>query len=191
MSMIEDIKRDREAGTRPTAHEGYEVDECGNVWSLSNWRGYGRRKLTPYPNSHGYPSVKVRNPNGMKKMLIHTAVCAAFHGPKPSPDHQVRHLNGNRSDNRADNLAWGTAAENASDRARHGMHSINWSGLKAGHERSRLIGAERRSKQRSATCLHPDCGKLLHAHSKHGLCQSHKHTIGVCRCPQCMGRTTK
>ena len=182
---LDDIRRDREVGTRPTPHEGYEVDADGNIWSSSNWRGYGRRRLTPSPNSHGYPSVKVKTAEGMRKMLIHVAVCTAFHGRKPSPAHQVRHLNGDRSDNRAENLAWGTAAENAADRDLHGTHRVNWAGLNAGHMRSKKIGDRRRANQRSAKCLHPECGKTLHIHNLHGLCQRHKHAVGICQCPQC------
>jgi hypothetical protein len=33
---------------------------------------------------------------------------------------QCRHLDGNRSNNRLDNLAWGTPLENGADKARHG-----------------------------------------------------------------------
>jgi hypothetical protein len=52
---------------------------------------------------------------------IHRLVCRAFHGSQPTPSHQVRHLDGNKLNNRADNLAWGTPLENAADRSqRHG-----------------------------------------------------------------------
>jgi hypothetical protein len=76
--------------------------------------------LTKFPNSHGYPSVTVKTENGMKKALVHVLVCEAFHGQKPTPSHQVRHLNGIRSDCRSDNLVWGTPSENAMDRKAHG-----------------------------------------------------------------------
>lgn len=55
-----------------------------------------------------------------RKMRAHRFICEVFHGPAPSPDHEVRHLNGNPKDNRIENLRWGTAAENAQDRIRHG-----------------------------------------------------------------------
>ena len=51
---------------------------------------------------------------------VHTMVCEAFHGPKPSTEHETRHLDGHRLNNRADNLAWGTKQENADDKRRHG-----------------------------------------------------------------------
>lgn len=54
--------------------------------------------------------------------FIHRLVCQAFYGD-PLPDQQVRHLNGISTDNRAENLRWGTSAENAADREAHG-HTV-------------------------------------------------------------------
>jgi len=50
---------------------------------------------------------------------VHRLVAEAFL-PEPLAGEQVRHLNGDKSDARAENLAWGSAAENAADRNRHG-----------------------------------------------------------------------
>lgn len=58
----------------------------------------------------------------IKTPSVHTLVCTAFHGPKPSPEHEVRHLNGVHDDNRAENLAWGTRSHNMRDALRHGTH---------------------------------------------------------------------
>ena len=46
-------------------------------------------------------------------------VLLAFVGPCP-PGQEARHLNGNSLDNRAENLAWGTKAENTEDQFAHG-----------------------------------------------------------------------
>ena len=51
---------------------------------------------------------------------VHSMVAGAFLGPRPSPKHQVRHLDGDRMNNRATNLAWGSVQENMDDRERHG-----------------------------------------------------------------------
>jgi len=59
--------------------------------------------------------------NGVRHYVhIHTLVCETFHGKKPTPKHQVAHLNGDSHDNRADNLCWATAVENCSHRVLHG-----------------------------------------------------------------------
>jgi hypothetical protein len=52
---------------------------------------------------------------------VHILVCMAFHGPRPSRDHQAAHgSNRNRIDNRKDNLRWATRLENAADKILHG-----------------------------------------------------------------------
>lgn len=54
-----------------------------------------------------------------KRHYVHTLVLLAFSGPRPEGQ-QCRHLNGDPGDNRPSNLCWGTCAENAADRIRHG-----------------------------------------------------------------------
>jgi hypothetical protein len=51
---------------------------------------------------------------------IHVLVCETFHGQKPSPNHQAAHLNGDKHDNRAENLCWATVAENHAHKNLHG-----------------------------------------------------------------------
>jgi hypothetical protein len=55
-----------------------------------------------------------------KGPYLHRVMCSIFHGPPPSAVHEVRHLDGNRDNNHADNLAWGTRRDNAMDRIAHG-----------------------------------------------------------------------
>jgi len=43
---------------------------------------------------------------------VHRVVCEAFHGPAPFPKSVVIHLNEDATDNRAENLKWGTQKEN-------------------------------------------------------------------------------
>ena len=61
------------------------------------------------------------------RQYIHAIICEAWNGPRPSPKHQVRHLDGKLTNNAADNLQWGTAKENAADKLNHGT---NTSGIK-------------------------------------------------------------
>lgn len=99
----------------------YEVTQDGRVYSLSSdWRGYGKRELKQQDNSHGYPSVRIVVNGRRKRVTVHRLVAQRFLPPRPSPKHQIRHVNGNRQDNRASNLKWGTAADNAKDRELHG-----------------------------------------------------------------------
>lgn len=55
----------------------------------------------------------------LRHFYIHALVCEAFHGPRPT-GLEVRHLDGDRHNNAASNLAWGTRSENHSDKHHHG-----------------------------------------------------------------------
>lgn len=52
-------------------------------------------------------------------VYVHRLVLEAAVGPCPQ-GMEARHLNGDREDNRASNLAWGTPQQNAEDKRRHG-----------------------------------------------------------------------
>jgi len=87
---------------------------------LSCARAGRLRERRPNLGPRGYLQLVVTTAAGMFGHPVHRMVTEAFHGPRPTPQHQVRHLNGDRTDNRAENLAWGTAQENIDDRAVHG-----------------------------------------------------------------------
>lgn len=103
---------------------GYEVTEDGHVFSTeSNWRGYCRRELEQHPNADGYPSVRVQIGGRRKRLAVHRLVAMWFLPARPSPLHQIRHLDGDKANPAASNLAWGTEQDNADDRERHGRTS--------------------------------------------------------------------
>lgn len=106
-------------------YEGiYEVSTHGRVASVStNWRGYGRRLMEQDMDIYGYMKVRLTKEGCRKKLSVHRLVCLAFLGD-PGDGDQVCHNNGDRADNRLENLRWGTAKENAADRDRHGMTAI-------------------------------------------------------------------
>lgn len=96
--------------------EGYLVSDLGRVRAKGknnhaeqNVLIYTGKTLTPTLRD-GYPRVRV---NG-KNYTVHRLVAAAFLGPCPE-GMEVRHLDGNRLNNRADNLAYGTHRENILD----------------------------------------------------------------------------
>ena len=67
------------------------------------------------PTSKGYLTVSLR-----ETKAIHVLVCETYYGPKPFPGAQVRHMDGDRSNNLPENLDWGTHEQNWSDRRAHG-----------------------------------------------------------------------
>jgi hypothetical protein len=104
----------------------YEVSADGQVRS---WRNrHGGRRDAPVPlrpmAQDGYLYVLLSPVPGAhhRKRFVHRLVLESFIGPCP-PGQEVRHRNGDRTDNRLANLAWGDRYEQAADRHRHGTES--------------------------------------------------------------------
>jgi hypothetical protein len=53
---------------------------------------------------------------------VNRAVALAFHGPPPTDAHHAAHDDRDTGNNRAGNLRWATAVENAADKHRHGTY---------------------------------------------------------------------
>lgn len=102
---------------------GYEVTRDGRIFSSSGWRGIDRRELKQALNDDGYPSVRLTIGGKRVRYSVHALVAAQHLSPRPSKSHEIRHIDGNRLNPHADNLAWGTRKENAEDRERHGRTS--------------------------------------------------------------------
>jgi len=103
----------------------FDVDENGVVSSWSRWRSSNLRKrvLVAHPNSHGYLRIRVFENGKRLSLFVHKLVAGKYLPARPTPKHEIRHLNGNKLDNRASNLCWGTPKDNASDRELHGHTS--------------------------------------------------------------------
>lgn len=113
---------------------GYAVDAEGNVYSqLRRVRRDGRcagftfepdpsvrRLIRPEPDEYGYLRVRLVKDGRRVWRRVNILVCRAFHGEQPEGKPHVRHDDGNRTNNRADNLLWGSVQDNADDRVRHG-----------------------------------------------------------------------
>lgn len=103
-------------------YEGlYEVSSLGRVRSLDRvveirglnlLRPLRGRVLKPKYTPCGYLQVALSAENKQRYAYIHTLVCEAFIGPRPSKGHQVDHINADRTDNRLSNLRWVTVKEN-------------------------------------------------------------------------------
>lgn len=100
-------------------HPAYSAGADGFIYRAVKDRrspSYPLKKLAGTVSDYGY--IRVAMPEGMKG--VHILVATAFHGPKPGWANQVRHLNGNKRDNRPRNLEWGTYGDNEADKRRHG-----------------------------------------------------------------------
>ena len=103
-------------------YPGYYATDTGDI--ISDRSGVYRRIASRL--HHGYLHVNIKTAPGrqnQRKVPVHRLVLLAFDGPRPGPDHQCRHLDGDALHNRPSNLRWGTAAENVADQISHGTAS--------------------------------------------------------------------
>lgn len=111
--------------------DAYEVSNLGRVRSLprivpySDGRTYRLRGRILRPGtSKGrdkYLRVGLCRDGELHMKKVHLLVAEAFIGPRPKGA-VCRHLNDNPSDNRIENLRWGTASENQQDSVRNKHH---------------------------------------------------------------------
>lgn len=86
---------------------------------------YGRRRvIKPRPDKDGYLRAAIWTDGKRRYRAVHTLVATAFHGPALFAGAQVRHLDGDNTNNAASNLQWGTHAENMADRHGHGNNAV-------------------------------------------------------------------
>lgn len=97
---------------------GYFASTCGAIISH---RGYEPRPLSLCKHSAGYRQVNLRTEDGLfRTYLVHRLVLAAWVGP--CPDGAVtNHINGNKADNRLDNLEYCSQSENMAHSYRTGL----------------------------------------------------------------------
>ena len=116
----------------------YSVSNMGRVGS----RKYGKwRMLRPSPNSGGYLQVGLCVKGRQQNVRVHHLVAAAFLSPKPTPKHEINHIDGVRTNPRVDNLEWVTRSGNQNHRydvLKHGAprgEAHGWSKLTEGSVR--------------------------------------------------------
>ncbi len=98
----------------------YSVSDEGQVKSRARARTSGG-VLKSWLDHFGYVRVSICIDGKPRQRRVHHLVLEAFVGPRPERM-ECRHLDGDPANNRLDNLAWGTASENAQDNVRHKTH---------------------------------------------------------------------
>jgi hypothetical protein len=97
---------------------GYEVSDRGRIRSFRSRDGLPR-VLRMRTHKWGYVVINLGSDDERKVYRVHRLVLEAFVGPCPEGQ-ECRHLDGDKTNNRLDNLRWDTHGENILDRFRHG-----------------------------------------------------------------------
>lgn len=95
----------------------YFFCEDGRVASVI--RGIPRIIIGTKCGQYGYRAIAVYAKKYGQKIYIHRTICTLFNGD-PKDGQQCRHLDGNKENNSASNLKWGTVKENMEDKYFHG-----------------------------------------------------------------------
>lgn len=100
----------------------YEVSSLGRIRRTGRARGTISgtvRRQTVDKIGYFYVCLCCASPKKQKTLLVHNLVCIAFHGPRPQ-GHHAADDDGNKTNNREDNLRWATPKENKADGQRLG-----------------------------------------------------------------------
>jgi hypothetical protein len=74
-------------------------------------------------NRNKYLIVRLYKNNKGQTFEVHRLICRAFHGECPD-GMEAAHVNGDKSCNAANNVAWKTRSDNMVDKRLHGTHLI-------------------------------------------------------------------
>ena len=119
----------------------YRVSNLGNVMSRNYLNTGIDRPLVLNKHHSGYIFVRLCNGAGVKQKnkTVHILVANAFI-PNPLNKPCVNHIDGNKANNRVDNLEWVTYKENTEHAIKHGLrnpHNNNRQGR--GNSNSRKV----------------------------------------------------
>lgn len=131
---------------------GYEVSNLGRARTLDREVTYkdGRvatfrgRNLSVFRGIRGYPSIYL--PGGARTHL-HRLVASAF-VERPAGRDFINHINGDKTDNRAENLEWVTMADNNRHARETGLQNQHGEDCNLTKYGSQLVSAVRRVHQK-------------------------------------------
>lgn len=116
------------------------VSQSGEVFRRDPKQPNVLRARKLYCGQNGYFVVSVKRGEKKAPEYVHRLVAEAFHGPARAGQ-VIRHLDGNRRNNAAFNVRWGTYTENNHDMVAHGTKAIGQRihGTKLNEEKVRAI----------------------------------------------------
>lgn len=83
-------------------NQKYEIDDQGNIWSPYR----GGRQLSPAPTKKGYYRIVLQTSEGRKTFQLHRLVLMTFNPVENMENLEVNHIDGDKSNNKLENLEW-------------------------------------------------------------------------------------
>lgn len=155
----------------PFLENCYEVSSTGRVRRCaSGSRTYAGRERSVHRDRRGYMCFVASINGEYRSVRVHQAVAWAFLGEPSSGRTQVNHKNGDKTDNRVENLEWCTRAENIAHARRTGLC----------HDEKAVVQVD---KTGTIVAIHPS----LHAAAK--AVNGHVANISAC-CNRAVKNTT-
>lgn len=106
---------------------GYYINKEGEIFSLVKQHNHPQRdiprKLKTHMHKKGYRAIDLVKDGKRYKRTIHRLLLETYVGECPK-NYECRHLNGNPRDNRLENLAWGSHADNMADKKLTGTNNL-------------------------------------------------------------------
>lgn len=106
----EEVNSSEEQWRESPEFPNYEVSTLGRVRNI-RWDGTRGRILKPYKYNYYY--IKISANRKYYNRCVHKLVAEAFLGERPE-GYEINHINGDRYNNRLDNLEYVSRAENVS-----------------------------------------------------------------------------
>ena len=96
--------------------DDYLISSDGQVKSMKR----GKERLLKLINRNGYLYFGYCKDGKKTKLDVHRCVAKVFHGDRSSEGLYALHKDGNRLNNKKENIYWGTPKQNMKDKIRHG-----------------------------------------------------------------------
>jgi len=145
----------------------YEISSYGRVKSFKSHPS--GKILKTNLDSNGYPKISLSKNGAKKDALVHRLVAEAYL-PRVDGKTCVNHIDGNKANNRLDNLEWCTYSENI-------KHAIR-TGLYGGISKEAIMKGVRRSAQnRTRQVIRSDGARFKNAAEAAFAIGAHKDSI--------------
>lgn len=143
-------------------HEFFEVTSCGRIRSVprtstvirsgKSWQWTRKPKiLSPCVEKNGYLQIASQHNGIRKKYLVHRLVGFA-HVSGYEPGLTINHVNGNKLDNRAENLEWVSLSANTEHQWATGLVNLRGDNHPAKKLSSRQVVYIRRLAKKGISC---------------------------------------